>query len=125
MPSSSDIIHASGDVSSSDSDNPRSSADDEGSSNLELDRAAEITLPFRTRRNAPRKPTHQPKGIYEVTGIDLKSWAPTTIVGRARLNMQGFRKADTKTRQRIVREIMNHFKRSKAVEKAGGTRCTE
>ena len=77
MSSSSDNTHASGDVSSSDSDNPRSSADGEGSSNLERDRAAAITLTVRTRRNAPRKPTHHPKGVYEVTEIDLKSWAPT------------------------------------------------
>ena len=76
MPSSSDSTH-SGHVSSSDSDNPRSSADCEGSSSLEQDRAAAITLPVRTRKNAPRKPTHQPKGVYEVTEIDLKSWAPT------------------------------------------------
>ena len=124
MPSSSDNTHASGDVSSSDSDNPRSSADCEGSSNLERDRAAAITLPVRTRRNAPRKPTHQPKGVYEVTEIDLKSWAPTKpdkarmrfrsvcgFVGRARLNINlpGFQKADTETRRRIVREIMDHF----------------
>ena len=105
MPSSSDNTHASGDVSSSDFDNPRSSADCEGSSSLEHDRAAEITLPVRTRRNAPRKPTHQPKGVYEVNEIDLKSWAPTKpdkacmrfrsvcgFVGRARLNihLRGF-----------------------------------
>ena len=111
MPSSSDNTH-SGHVSSSDSDNPRSSADCEGSSSLERDRAAAITLPVRTRRNAPRKPTHQPKGVYEVTEIDLKSWAPTKLdkarmrfrsvcgfVGRARLNINlpGFRKADTET----------------------------
>ena len=73
MPNSSDITHASGDVSSSDSDNPRSLEDGDRSSNLERDRAAAITLPVRTRRNAPRKPTHQPKGVYEVTEIDLKS----------------------------------------------------
>ena len=112
MPSSSDITH-SGHVSSSDSDNPRSSADCEGSSSLERDRAVAITLPARTRRNAPRKPTHQPKGVYEVTEIVLKSWAPTKLdkacmrlrsvcgfVGRARLNINppGFRKADTQTR---------------------------
>ena len=123
MPSRSDNTH-SGHVSSSDSDNPRSSADCEGSSSLERDRAAAITLPVRTRRNAPRKPTHQPKGVYEVTEIDLKSWAPTKpdkarmrfrsvcgFVGRARLNINlpGFRKADTETRRRIVREIMDHF----------------
>src|SRR3990170_384341 len=120
MPSSSDSTHASGYVSSSDSDNPRSSADGEGSSNLERDRAAVITLLVRTRRNAPRKPTHQPKGVYEVTKIDLKSWAPTKpdkactrfrsvcgFVGRVRLNINlpRFRKADTETRHRIVREI--------------------
>src|SRR6266496_5687389 len=108
MSSSSDITHASGDVSSSDLDNPRSSADCEGSSNLERDRAIAITLPIRTRRNAPRKPTHQPKGVYEVTDIDLKSWVPTKpdkartrfmsvcgFVGRARLkiNLSRFRKA--------------------------------
>ena len=100
MPSSSDITHALGHVSSSDSDNLRSSADCEGSSSLERDRAAAITLPVRTRRNAPRKPTHQPKGVYEVTEIDLKSWAPTKpdkahtrfrsvcgFLGRARLNI--------------------------------------
>ena len=113
MPNSSDNTHASGDISSSDSDNPRSLADGEGSSNLEWDRAAAITLPVRTRRNAPRKPTHQPKGVYEVIVIDLKSWAPTKpdkactrfrsvcgFVGRARLNINllGFRKADTETR---------------------------
>src|SRR3989337_2497879 len=106
MPSSSDSPHASGDVSSSESDNPRSPADDQGSINLERDRAATITLPVRTWRNAPRKPTHQPKGVYEVTDIDLKSWAPTKpdkartrfgsvygFVGRARLiiNLPGFR----------------------------------
>ena len=105
MPSSSDNTHASGDVSSSDSDNPRSSVDGEGSSNLERDRAAAITLPVRTWRNTPRKPTHQPKGVYEVTEIDLKSWAPTKpdkacmrfrsvcgFVGRARhnINLPGF-----------------------------------
>ena len=77
MPSSSDNTHASGDVSSSDSDNPMSSEDGQGSSNLEHDRAAAITLPVRTRRYAPRKPTHQPKGVYEVTEIDIKPWAPT------------------------------------------------
>ena len=114
---SSDVTHASGDVSSSDSDNPRSSADGEGSSNLEWDRDAAITIPVMTRRNAPRKPTHQPKGVYEVTKIDLKSWAPTKpdkartmfgsvcgFVGRARLNINllGFWKVDTETRQRIV-----------------------
>src|SRR3989337_91824 len=124
MPSSSNNTHASGDVSSSDSDNPRSSADGEGSINLERDRAAAITLPVRTRRNAPRKPTHQPKGVYEVTDIDLKSLAPTKpdkartrfrsvcgFVGRARLNinLSGFQKADIETRQRIVWEIMDHF----------------
>ena len=113
MPSSSDNTHALGHVSSSDSDNPRSSADGEGSSNLEWDRAAAITLRVRTRRNAPRKSTHQPKGVYEVTEIDLKSWAPTKpdkarmrfrnvcgFVGRARLNINlpGFWKADTETR---------------------------
>ena len=112
MSSSSDITH-SGHVSSSDSDNPRSSADCEGSSSLERDRAAAITLPVRTQRNAPRKPTHQPKGVYEVTEIDLKSWAPTELdkartrfrsvcgfVGRARLNINlpGFQKVDTETR---------------------------
>ena len=88
MPSSSDNTH-SGHVSSSDSDSPRTQ-----------DRAAAITLPVRTRRNAPRKPTHQHKGVYEVTEIDLKSWAPTKpdkarmrfrsvcgFVGRARLNI--------------------------------------
>ena len=124
MSSSSDITHASGDVSSSDSDNPRSSADCEGSTNLERDRAPTITLPVRTWRNAPRKPAHQPKGVYEVTEIDLKSWAPTKpdkartrfrsvcgFVGRARLNINlpGFWKADTETRRRIVQEIMGHF----------------
>ena len=56
---------------------------------------------------------HQPKGVYEVTEIDLKSSAPTKpdkacmrfmsvcgFVGRARLNINlpGFRKADTETR---------------------------
>ena len=105
MPSSSDNTHASGDVSSSDSDNPRSSADCDGSSNLERDRAATITLLVRTWRNAPRKPTHQPKGVYEVTKIDLKSWDPIKLdkactrfrsvcgfVGRARINinLRGF-----------------------------------
>ena len=104
--------------------NPRSSTNGEGSSNLEWDKAVAITLLARTQRNAPRKPTHQPKGVYEVTEIDLKSWAPTKpdkacmrfksvcgFVGRARLNINlpGFRKADTETRQRIVREIMDHF----------------
>ena len=74
--------------------------------------------------NAQRKPTHQPKGVYEVTEIDLKSWDPTKpdkvcmrfrsvcgFVGRARLNINlpGFRKADTETRRRIVREIMDHI----------------
>ena len=123
MLSSSDNTH-SGHVSSSDFDNPRSSADCEGSSSLERDRATAITLPARTRRNTPRKTTHQPKGVYEVTEIDLKSWAPTKpdkectrfrsvcgFVGRARLNinMPWFRKADTETRRRIVREIMDHF----------------
>ena len=112
MPSSSDNTH-SGHVSSSDSDNPRSSADCEGSSSLERDRAEAITLPVRTRRNAPRKPTHQPKGVYEVTEIDLKSWAPTKqdkehmrfrsvcgFVGRARLNVNlpGFWKVEIETR---------------------------
>ena len=76
MPNSSDNTH-SGHVSSSDSYNPRSLADCEGSSNLERDRVAEITLPVKTQRNAPRKPTHQPKGVYEVSEIDIKSWAPT------------------------------------------------
>ena len=124
MSSSSDSTHASGDVSSSESDNPRSPIDDQGTSNLEWDRAAAITLPVRTRKNAPRKPTHQPKGVYEVTDIDLKSWAPTKpdkartrfrsvcgFVGRARLNINlpGFRKADTETWHRIVREIREHF----------------
>ena len=104
MPSSSDSTHASGDVSSSDSDNPRSSADCEGSSNLERDRVATITLSVRKWRNAPRKPTHQPKGVYEVTEIDLKSRAPTKpdkarrfrsmcgFVDRARpnINLPGF-----------------------------------
>ena len=113
MPNSRDITHASGDVSSSDSDNPMSSEYGEGSSNLEWDRAAAFTLPVRTRRNAPRKPTHQPKGVYEVTEIDLKSWVPTKadkahtrfrsvcgFVGSARLsiNLSGFQKADTETR---------------------------
>ena len=119
MPISSENTHASGDVSSSDSDNPRSSADCEGSTSLECDRAAAITLSARTWKNAPRKPTHQPKGVYEVTEIDLKSWAPTKpdkahtrfkrvcvcgFVGRARLNINlpRFRKADTETRRRIV-----------------------
>ena len=98
-----------------------SSADCEGSSSLQRDRAAAITLPVRTRRNAPRKPTHQPKGVYEVTEIDLKCWAPTKpdkacmrfmsvcgFVGRARLNINlpGFRKADKETRRRIVQEII-------------------
>ena len=124
MPSSSDSTHASGDVSSSDSDNPRFSADCEGLSNLERDRAAAITLPVRTRRNTPRKPTHQPKGVYEVTKIDLKPWAPTKpdkgcirfrsvcgFAGRARLNINlpGFWKADIETRRWIVWEIMYHF----------------
>lgn len=123
MPSSSDNTHL-GHVSSSDSDNPRCSTDCEGSSSLERDRAAAITLLVRTRRNAPKKPTHQPKGVYEVTEIDLKSWAPTKpdkahmrfrsvsgFVGRARLNINlpGFQKADIETRRRIVREIMDHF----------------
>ena len=117
MPSSSDTTHASGDVSSSDSDNPRSLVDCEGSSNLERDRVATITISVRKWRNAPRKPTHQPKGLYEVTEIDLKFWAPTKpdkartrfrsvcgFVGRARLNINlpGFRKVDTETRRRIV-----------------------
>ena len=70
MPSSSDKTDASGDVSSSVSDNPRSPVDGQGSSNLERDSAAAITIPVRTLRNAPRKPTHQPKGVYEVTEID-------------------------------------------------------
>ena len=124
MPSSSDNTHASRDVSSSDLDNPRSSADGEGSSNLERDRTAAITLPVRTRRNAPRKPTHQPKGVYEVTEIDLNSWDPTKpdkacmrfrsvcgIVGKVRLNinLSGFRKADIETRRRIVWVIMDHL----------------
>ena len=99
MSSRSDNTH-SGHVSSSDSDNPMSSANCEGSSSLERDRAAAITLPVRTWRNTPRKPTHQPKGVYEVTQIYLKSWAPTKLdkantrfrsvcgfVGRARLNI--------------------------------------
>ena len=122
MPSSSDNTHASGDVSLSDSDNPRSSADREVSSNLEWNRVAAITLPVRTHRNAPRKPTHHPKGVYEVTEIDLKSWAPTKpdkartrfrsvcgFVGRARLNINlpGFRKADTETWHRIVGRSWN------------------
>ena len=124
MPSSTGSTRASGDVSSSEFDNPRPLEDGQGSSNLELNRAATITLPVRTRRNAPRKPTHHNKGVYEVTEIDLKSWAPTKphkacmrfrsvcgFVGRARLNINlpGFRKADTETRRRIVREIMDHF----------------
>src|SRR3989337_295401 len=115
MPSSSNNTHASGDVSSSDSDNPRSSADGEGSSNLERDRAAAITLPVRTWRNTPRKPTHQPKGTYEVTEIYLKFWAPTKpdkacmrfrsvcgFVGRARLNINPprFRKTVIETWRR-------------------------
>ena len=113
MPCSSDITPASGNVSSSDSNNPRSLADCEGSSNIERDRAAAITLPVRTWRYASRKPTHNPKGVYEVTKIDIKSWAPTKpdkartrfrsvcgFVGRARLNINlpGFPKADTETR---------------------------
>ena len=121
MPSSSDSTH-SGHVSSSDSDNPRSSADCEGSTSLEWDRAATITILVGTQRNAPRKPTHQPKGVYEVTEIDLKSWAPTKpdkacmrfrsvcgFVGRASLNINlpGFWKADIETRPMIVREIMD------------------
>ena len=139
MLSSSDNTH-SGHVSSSDSDNPRSSADGEGSSNLERDRAAAITLPVRTRRNAPRNPTHQPKGVYEVTEIDLKSWAPTKpdkarmrfrsvcgFIGRARLNINlpGFRKADTKRWQRIVREIMDHFNVLEQWRMQDGTCCIE
>ena len=44
-------------------------SDGEVSSNLEWDRAAAITLPVRTWKNAPRKPTHQPKGVYEVTEL--------------------------------------------------------
>ena len=46
------------------------------------------------------------------------------FVGRARLNINlpGFRKADTETRRRIVREIMDHFnipeERSMQVEHA-------
>ena len=112
MPNSSDNTHASGDVSSSDSDNPRSLADCEGSNNLERGRVAAITLLVNTWRNTPRKPIHQPKGVYKVTEIDLKSWAPTKpdkartrfrsvcgFVGRARLNINlpWFRKADTET----------------------------
>ena len=68
--------------------------------------------------------THKPKGVYEVTDIDLKSWAPTKpdkartrfrsvcgFVGKARLNINlpGFWKADTETRHRIIWEIMDHF----------------
>ncbi|KAE8780874.1 hypothetical protein D1007_45913 [Hordeum vulgare] len=44
MSSSSDITHASGDVSSCESDNPRPPTDGAGSSKLERDRAAAITL---------------------------------------------------------------------------------
>ncbi|KAE8815037.1 hypothetical protein D1007_07535 [Hordeum vulgare] len=74
--------------------------------------------------NAPRKPTHQHKGVYEVTDIHLKSWAPTKpdrahtrfgnvcgFVGTTRLNinLSRFWQADTETREMIVQEIMDHF----------------
>ena len=82
-------------------------------------------LPFRSGHGGTFQGSpHQPKGVYEVTETDLKSWAPTKpdkacmrfrsvcgFVGRARINvnMLGFWKADTETRRRIVREIMDHF----------------
>ena len=78
-------------------------------------------LPFRlghggTLQGSPHTEEH--------TKIDLKCWAPTKadkarmrfrsvcgFVGRARLNINllWFWKADTETRRRIVREIMDHF----------------
>ena len=82
-------------------------------------------LPFRSGHGGTLQGSpHTSLGVYEVTEIDLKSWAPTKpdkartrfrsvcgFVGRARLNINlpGFRKADTETRQRIVWEIMDHF----------------
>ena len=124
MSISSDNSHTSGNVSSSESEANMSATDDRVPRNDERDRAATITHPVKSRKSAPRKPTHQPKGVYEVTDIDLKSWAPTKpdkarmrfrsvcgFVGRARfnINLSGFRKAGTETGQRIVREIMAHF----------------
>ena len=65
MPSRSDNT-PSGHVSSFDSDNPRSSADCEGSSSLERDRATTITLPVRTWRNMM---THKYRGSIIVLSI--------------------------------------------------------
>ncbi|KAE8805427.1 hypothetical protein D1007_18509 [Hordeum vulgare] len=116
--------HNSTDVSSSESEANMCAIDDRVSRNEEWDRVVTITLPVKSRKNAPRKPTDKPKGVYEVGDIDLKSWAPTKpnkertrfrnvfgFVGRARLNINllVFRKADTEIGHKIVQEIMEHF----------------
>ncbi|KAE8809457.1 hypothetical protein D1007_13875 [Hordeum vulgare] len=112
MPISSDNSHTCAEVSSSESGTNISAPDDLGLRNEERDRAATITLLVKTWENAPRKATHPPKGVCEVTDIDLKSWDPTKsdkahmrfksvcgFVGGAMLNVNlpGFQKADIET----------------------------
>ncbi|KAE8766774.1 hypothetical protein D1007_61963 [Hordeum vulgare] len=124
MTISCDDIHSSAEKSSYESEANMSAMNVRASRNDERYRVAAITLPLKSQKNAPRNLTHQAKGIYEVTDIDLKSWDPTKLdkagtiirsvcgfVGRARLNisLSGFGKVDTETRKRIVHEIMMHF----------------
>ena len=75
------------------------------------------TIRSQTQKNAPRRPTLDPKGVYEIHNIDEYTWAPNSpdkarkkfrsvcgYVGRARINInvEDFRKVDLAHRDRII-----------------------
>ncbi|KAE8803763.1 hypothetical protein D1007_20274 [Hordeum vulgare] len=94
MSISSDDSHTFGDVSSSESEVNMSTADDRVSINDERDRVATIT--FRSRDG---------RALQEISRTILKVYKKA----RLNINLSGFRKAGTETRQGIVWEIMAHF----------------
>src|SRR4051812_13266187 len=82
------------------------------------------TIRSQTRKKAPRQPTLEPKGVYEIHSIDEYTWAPNSpdkartkfrsvcgYVGRARININvaDFHKVDPAHRHMILTEIMSHF----------------
>src|ERR1041385_6175223 len=95
------------------------------STQLELHTPPSITtIRSQTWKNAPRRPTLEPKGVYEIHSIDEYTWAPNSpdkarkkfrsvcgYVGRARINInvEDFRKVDPAHLDMIITEIMSHF----------------
>src|SRR4051812_2107550 len=92
-------------MSESESDRPTTPSPDPTnttqSTQPELQTPSSITtIRSQTRKNAPRRPTLEPKGVYEIHSIDEYTWAPNSpakartnfrsvcgYVGRARINI--------------------------------------